>query len=73
MEVRADVELFQALNECIRHDRRLERAEMDARATRARGDGFERVDKRFAVFEILAPRGDLDAGDDDLLIALRGE
>ena len=46
---------------------------MDARATSARGDGLKRGDERFAVFEVLAPRGDLDAGDDDLLIALRGE
>ena len=46
---------------------------MDACPRCARSNGFERIDERFAVFQILAPRGDLDAGNDDLSIALRGE
>ena len=56
--------------EVLRHSAGLQTAQPQAHLRRRGGQGLQQVDKALAVFEVMAPGGDLDACQHDLPVAL---
>ena len=60
----------QLLAELLRHDPGLQRTQADAQVGNGPADGFDQYSQTGFSRQIHAPGGDLDAGDDDLPVAL---